>query len=111
MESDAVASLRADIGAIRSDLGKVTQEHGVLDARVDALEMWRERYLAQEDQIFAKLFVKVDDLTAALSELRSELARMRGERDAERRATMTIISLLSALSGGLAANFFHFPGH
>jgi len=111
MESEAVALLRADIGAMRGDLGRVAQEQVVLDARVGALESWRERYLAQEDQVFAKLFLKVDDLTAALSELRAELSRMRGERDAERRATMTIVSLLSALSGGLAANFFHFSGH
>jgi hypothetical protein len=111
MESDSVTLLRSDIGSVRGDLGRVTQEQGVLDARVGALETWRERYLAQEDQVFAKLFLKVDDLTAALSALQAELARMRGERDAERRTALTVVSLLSALCGGLAANFFHFSGH
>jgi hypothetical protein len=111
MESDSVAQFRSDIAVIRGDVGRVSQEQGVLDGRVGALETWRERYLAQEDLVFAKLFLKVDDLTAMLSELRAELARMRGERDAERRAAVTIISLLSALSGGLAANFFHVLGH
>jgi hypothetical protein len=101
--------MRSDIGVIRADIGRVVQENGALDARIGGLEAWRERYLAQEDQIFAKLFLKVDDLTAALGELRAELARMRGERDAERRVTMTVVSLLSALSGGLAANFFILP--
>jgi hypothetical protein len=111
MESDSVVSLRADIGTMRGDLGRVSQDQSGLDARIGALETWRDRYLLQADQIFAKLFLKVDELTAALSALRSELARMRGERDAERRVTMTVVSLLSALSGGLAADFFHMSGH
>jgi ribosomal 50S subunit-associated protein YjgA (DUF615 family) len=111
METESATFLRADVAAMRGDLARVGQDHGVLDARVDALENWRERYLAQEDQIFAKLFLKVDDLTTALSELRAELSRMRGERDAERRVTITIVSLLSALCGGLATNFLHVAGH
>jgi hypothetical protein len=111
MESESVSHLRSEIAALRGDAGKFRQDFGVLDARIDALENWRERYLAQEDQVFAKLFAKVEELTAALSGLRSELSRMGGERDAERRVTMTIVSLLSALCGGLATNFLHFSGH
>jgi hypothetical protein len=111
MDSDSVSHLRSDIAAMRGDAGKTRQDFGVLDARIDALENWRERYLAQEDQVLAELFAKVDDLTAAMSGLRADLSRMGGERDAERRLTITIVSLLSALCGGLATNFLHFSGH
>jgi ribosomal 50S subunit-associated protein YjgA (DUF615 family) len=109
MESE-VALLRSDVAAMRGDIAKFRQDYVVLDARVDALENWRERYLSQEDQVFSKLFTKVDELTAALSELRVQLSHMGGERDAERRVTIMIVSLLSALCGGLAANILHFPG-
>jgi len=110
-EAESVSLLRSDIAAMRGDVGGFRRSIGVLDARVDALENWRERYLAQEDKTFAKLFEKVDELTAAVSELRSQLSRMGGERDAERRLTMTVVSILSALCGGLATNFLHFSGH
>jgi len=39
--------------------------------------------------------------------MRADLARMRGERDAERRVSMMIISVLSAVCGGLCARLFH----
>ena len=110
-EPESVSLLRSDIAAMRGDIGSFRQSCGVLDARVDALENWRERYLAQEDKTFTKLFEKVDELTAAISELRSQLSRMGGERDAERRLTMTVVSILSALCGGLATNFIHLAGH
>jgi ribosomal 50S subunit-associated protein YjgA (DUF615 family) len=111
MEQDSVTLLRTDIAALRGDFAKIRQDLSVLDARTDALENWRERYLAQEDQVFDKVFAKVDQLVAALSEMRADLSRIRGERDAERRMTITVISLLSAICGGLATNFLHFPGH
>jgi hypothetical protein len=111
MDQDSVALLRADIAALRGDFSTIRQDLGVLDARTDALENWRERYLAQDDQVVSKLFTKIDELVAALSEVRNDLSRIRGERDAERRMTITIISLLSAVCGGLATNFLHFPGH
>jgi ribosomal 50S subunit-associated protein YjgA (DUF615 family) len=111
MESESVSLLRSDVAAMRGDIGKSRQDYSVLDARVDALENWRERYLAHDDQVVAKLFAKVDELTAALSEFRSNLSHLSGERAAERRVTMTIVSLLSALCGGLAANFLHISGH
>jgi hypothetical protein len=111
MDQDSVAVLRADIAALRGDFAAIRQDLGVLDARTDALENWRERYLAQDDQVVSKLFTKVDELVAGLSEMRADLSRIRGERDAERRMTITVVSLLSALCGGLATNFLHFPGH
>jgi hypothetical protein len=111
MELESVSLLRSDVAAMRGDVGKSRQDYSVLDARVDALENWRERYLVQQDQVLAKLFSKADELTAALSEFRANLSRIIGERDAERRMTMTIVSLLSALCGGLAADFFHNAGH
>jgi len=110
-EMETVSLLRSDIAAMRGDVGSFRQSCGVLDARVDALENWRERYLAQEDKTFTKLFEKVDELTAAISQIRSQLSRMGGERDAERRLTMTVVSILSALCGGLATNFIHLSGH
>jgi ribosomal 50S subunit-associated protein YjgA (DUF615 family) len=111
MESDSVAFMQADVAAMRGDIGKSRQDYSVLDARVDALENWRERYLAQEDKVLEKLFSKIDELTAALSEFRANLSRLRGERDAERRVTIMIVSLLSALCGGVATNFLHVSAH
>jgi hypothetical protein len=111
MEHESVALLRADIAALRGDFAAIRQDLGVLDARTDALENWRERYLAQDDQVVAKLFTKIDELVASLGEARADISRIRGERDAERRMTLTIISLLSAVCGGLATNFLHFSGH
>jgi hypothetical protein len=99
MESDSVSLLRADIAALRGDLTGIRQNLGVLDARTDALENWRERYLKQEDKVIS-----------ALAEIRADLARIRGERDAERRMSITVVSLLSAICGGLATNLLHFPG-
>jgi len=101
----------SELSALRGDLMMIRQDLGVLDARADALENWRERYLTQDDQVVGKLFTKVDELVAALGGMRADLARMRGERDAEGRITIAIIGLLSALSGGLATNLFHWPGH
>jgi hypothetical protein len=101
----------SELSALRGDLMMIRQDLGVLDARADALENWRERYLTQEDQVVGKLFTKVDELVAGQSGMRADLARMRGERDAEGRITIAIIGLLSALCGGLATNIFHWPGH
>ena len=100
MDPDAVALLRSDISGIRLDLG-------VLEAKVDSLESWRVRYLMQEDQVITKLFGKVDALVAGLSDMRADLSRIRGERDAERRISMMVISLLSAICGDLVTSFFH----
>ena len=79
----------------------------MLEAKADSLESWRVRYLTQEDQIFEKLFTKVDELVSGLSDMRADLSRIRGERDAERRASMMLISVLSAVCGGLGASLFH----
>jgi hypothetical protein len=107
MDSDAVALLRSDIAGLRHDVNGIRQEIGIIEAKADSLETWRVRYLAQEDQVIGKLFSKVDELVAALSDMRSDLSRMRGERDAERRTSMMIVSLLSAACGGLVARMFH----
>lgn len=111
MEAQTLGALQSEISAVRGDLMMIRQDLGVLDARADALENWRERYLTQEDQVVAKLFTKIDELVAGLSGMHAEMARLRGERDAEGRVTMAIIGLLSALCGGLATNIFHWPGH
>lgn len=107
MEENSVAVLRSDIAGLRNDVNGIRQEIGILEAKVDSLESWRVRYLVQEDQIIGKLFGKVDELVSGLSDMRSDLARIRGERDAERRASMMIVSLLSAACGGLIASLFH----
>ncbi len=65
------------------------------------------RYLVQEDQVVAKIFAKVDELVGGLSDMRADLFRIRGERDAERRVSMMIVSILSAVCGGLATSLFH----
>jgi ribosomal 50S subunit-associated protein YjgA (DUF615 family) len=110
MDQDSVALLRTDIAALRADVMTVRQDSSVLDARLDSLENWRERYLTQEDHVVGKLFTKVDELVASFGDMRAELSRIRGERDAERRTMITIIGLLSAVCGGLATNILHFTG-
>jgi hypothetical protein len=95
-----VASLRGDVAAIRQDIG-------VLEAKSDSMEAWRLRYLVQEDQVISKLFTKIDELVASLGDMRADISRIRGERDAERRSSMMIISVLSAACGGLLASLFH----
>jgi hypothetical protein len=107
MDSDSVAVLRSDISGLRNDVAGIRQDLGVLEAKAESLESWRVRYLVQEDQVITKLFGKVDELVAGLSDMRSDLSRIRGERDAERRISMMIISLLSAACGGLIASLFH----
>jgi hypothetical protein len=107
MDSDYVAILRADIAVLRNDVSAVRQDIGVLEAKSDALEAWRIRYLLQEDQTLTKVFTKVDELVEGQGNMRADLARIRGERDAERRTSLTIVSLLSAACGGLMASFFH----
>lgn len=107
MDSDSVAVLRSDIAGLRNDVSGIRQDIGILETRADSLEAWRVRYLSQEDQVISKLFGKVDELVAGLGEMRSDISRMRGERDAERRISMMIVSLLSAACGGLIANLFH----
>jgi len=107
MDTDTVALLRTDIAGLRNDISGIRQDIGILEAKADALETWRVRYLAQEDLIIGKLFSKIDELVMGLSDMRADLARMRGERDAERRVSMMIISVLSAACGGLCARLFH----
>ncbi len=107
MESEFLATLRSDLGALRQDMNAVRQDIGVLEARADSLEAWRIRYLVQEDQVIAKLFGKIDELVMSFSDLRADVSRIRGERDAERRMSVMIISLLSAACGGLVASLFH----
>ncbi|GLR67552.1 hypothetical protein GCM10010909_22330 [Acidocella aquatica] len=104
MDSDSVTVLRLDIAGLRNDVNGIRQDIGVLEAKADSLESWRVRYLAQEDQIIGKLFTKVDELVAGLSDMRADISRIRGERDAERRMSVAIISLLSAACGGLIAS-------
>lgn len=105
--ADTVALLRTDIAGLRNDISGMRQDIGILEAKADAVEAWRVRYLAQEDQVIGKLFTKVDKLMTGLNDMRADLARIRGERDAERRISVMIISLLSAVSGGLCARLFH----
>ncbi|MDE8345615.1 MAG: hypothetical protein POH28_05490 [Acidocella sp.] len=100
MEAEILIALRGDVGALRQDVG-------ALEARADSLEAWRVRYLVQEDQVIAKLFDKIDEIVSSFSDMRADVARIRGERDAERRTSMMIISLLSAACGGLVASLFH----
>jgi len=107
MESDSMALLRTDIAGLRNDVSEIRQEMGVLEAKADSLEAWRVRYLAQEDQVIGKLFAKVDELVTGLSDMRSDISRMHGERDAERRASLMIVSVLSAACGGLLASIWH----
>jgi outer membrane murein-binding lipoprotein Lpp len=107
MDSDSVAILRSDIAALRNDVNGIRQDISILEAKADSIETWRVRYLAQEDQVISKLFAKVDELVSGLSDMRADIARIRGERDAERRTSMTIVSLLSAACGGLIASLFH----
>jgi outer membrane murein-binding lipoprotein Lpp len=107
MEPDFGAILRVDIAALRSDVNGIRQDIGVLETKADSLEAWRTRYLMQEDQLIGKIFAKMDELVSGLGTLRADIARIRGERDAERRASLMIISVLSAACGGLVASLFH----
>ncbi len=107
MDSDSVAVLRSDIAVLRNDVNGIRQDIGVLETKADSLEAWRVRYLAQEDQVISKLFGKVDELVVSLGVMRSDLAPILGERDAERRTSMMLISLLSAACGGLIESLFH----
>ena len=107
METETITLLRSDIANLRDDVSVIRQEIGILETKVDTLETWRIRYLAQEDMVINKLFSKIDDLGSSLGDLRQDLARIRGERDAERRVSMMLISLLSAACGGLATSLFH----
>ena len=107
MDSDSVTVLRLDIAGLRNDMNGIRQDIGVLEAKADSLEAWRVRYLAQEDQVIGKLFAKVDELVAGLSDMRADISRIRGGRDAERRMSVAIISLLSAACGGLIASLLH----
>ncbi|WP_298286550.1 hypothetical protein [Acidocella sp.] len=107
MDTDHVSVLRTDIAGLRNDISAIRQEIGVLEAKADSLEVWRMHYLTQEDQTMAKMFAKIDELVAAMSDMRADVSRMRGERDAERRVSMMIISLLSAVCGGLLGSLAH----
>jgi hypothetical protein len=107
MEMESIAGLRLDIAGLRNDVSGIRQDIGILESKADSLEAWRVRYLAQEDQLLNKLFAKADELGAALSDLRVDISRIRGERDAERRTSMMLISVLSAACGGLLASLFH----
>lgn len=107
MDQDIFAALRADVAGIRNDVSAMRQDIGVLEAKADSLEAWRVRYLIQEDQVVSKIFSKVDELVGGLSDMRADLFRIRGERDAERRLSLMIVSILSAVCGGLATSVFH----
>jgi predicted RNase H-like nuclease (RuvC/YqgF family) len=104
MDPDAVAALRADVAALRGEVTDMRQDIGALEAKADSFEAWRVRYLVQEDQLIDKLFLKIDELVASLGDMRADISRIRGERDAERRASMMLISVLSAACGGLIAH-------
>jgi hypothetical protein len=106
MEIEAIALLRSDIAGLRSDVTAIRQDIGVLETKADSLETWRVHFLVQEDQIINKLFSKVDELVCGLGDVRADLSGIRGERDAERRMSMMLISLLSAACGGLATSLF-----
>ena|ERR1700757_2708546 len=107
METEAITLLRTDIAGLRNDVTAIRQDIGILETKADSLESWRVRYLAQEDQVIGKVFAKVDELVAGLGDVRADLSGIRGERDAERRMSMMLVSLLSAACGGLAASLFH----
>ena len=107
MEIEAINLLRSDIAGLRNEVTVIRQDIGILETKADTLETWRVRYLAQEDQVISKLFAKVDELVAGLSDMRVDLSHIRGERDAERRMSTMLISLLSAACGGLVASLFH----
>ena len=107
MEMDALSLLRGDITTARSEVTNIRQDIGGLQAKADSLEAWRVRYLVQEDQVISKLFEKTEELAKELADVRADLSRVRGEREAERRTSMMIVSLLSATCGGLLASLFH----
>ncbi|MBU6448060.1 MAG: hypothetical protein KGQ26_00390 [Rhodospirillales bacterium] len=107
MDQDICGALRLDVTGIRNEISTMRQEISVLEAKAESLEVWRVRYLAQEDQVVAKIFTKVDELVGGLSDMRAHLFRIRGERDAERRGSLMIVSILSAVCGGLATSLFH----
>jgi hypothetical protein len=107
MEIEAITLLRSDIVGLRSDVTAIRQDIGILETKADSLETWRVHYLAQEDQVIGKLFAKVDELVSGLGNVRADLSRIRGERDAERRMSMMVISMLSAVCGGLGASLVH----
>lgn len=107
MEMESIALLRSDIAGLRNDITAMRQDIGVLETQANSLETWRIRYLAQEDQLINKMFSKIDELVSGLGEVRENLSRIRGERDAERRMSTMLISLLSAVCGGLATSLFH----
>ncbi len=106
MNIETAALLRSEITGIRNDVSDIRQDIGGLEIKVESLEAWRIGYLAQEDQVISKLFNKIDELMAGLSNMRSDLSRLHGERDAARRASMMTVSLLSAVFGGLLASLF-----
>jgi hypothetical protein len=107
MDTQSMVILTAEFGALRADMIGIRQDIGMLEAKTDSIEAWRTRYLMQEDQLINKLFAKIDEFVAALGDMRTDLARIRGERDAERRTSLAIVSLLSAACGGLAGTLFH----
>ena len=107
MDQDLVTALRTDLAGIKNDISAVRQDIRVLEAKAESLETWRVRYLAQEDQVVAKIFTKVDELVGGLADMRADLCRIRGERDAERRLSFMIVSILSAVCGGLVTSLFH----
>ena len=107
MDLDALSVLRGEVVAARNDVSNIRQDVGGLQAKADSLEAWRVRYLVQEDQVISKLFGKIDELCKDLADMRADLSRVRGEREAERRTSMMIVSALSATCGGLLASLFH----
>ncbi|WP_298213998.1 hypothetical protein [Acidocella sp.] len=107
MDHDVLGALRTEIIGVRNDISALRKDISILEAKADSLETWRDRYLVQEDQVVAKMFSKVEELMGGLGDMRADLFRIRGERDAERRASMAVVSILSAVCGGLATSIFH----
>ncbi len=107
METDPFTNLRSDVASLRQDVTCIRHDIGTLEAKADSIEAWRVRYLVQEDQLIGKLFNKIEELGKSLSDMKADLARIRGEREAERRTSLTVVSLLSAACGGLIASLIH----
>lgn len=107
MEQDIFILLRNDMAGIRADIAEMRQDIIVLETKAESLEGWRVRYLVQEDQTMINIAEKIDVLVGGLSDMKADLCRIRGERDAERRISLMIVSVLSAICGGLAASLLH----
>jgi hypothetical protein len=50
MDTQSMAILTAEFGALRADMIGIRQDIGMLEAKTDSIEAWRTRYLMQEDR-------------------------------------------------------------